>query len=155
MILLDTQQWVWLNNGNPRLLASVPTRLSAEGGAISALSVWELAMLYEKGRLSSRLPTEATVRAALSLYPLTVVPVDAEIALLSRTLSFNHEDLVVDRFIAATAHRLEDSAHHDRRPSDRIALAEDDQLRGTTPASVFANSASRVRIGRLRALARA
>ena len=105
MILLDTQQWVWLNNGNPRLLTSVPARLSVEGGAISAVSVWELALLYEKGRLTSSLSTEAAVRRALNGYALRVVPLDAEIALLSRTLPFGHED-PADRFIAATAHRL-------------------------------------------------
>ena len=53
MILLDTQQRVRLNNGNPRLSASIPCRLALEGGAISAVSVWELALLYEKGRLTS------------------------------------------------------------------------------------------------------
>lgn len=105
MILLDTPQWVWLNNGNPRLAVSVPTRLAAEGGAISAVSVWELAMLYEKGRLTSSLPVEAAVRRALGSYPLTVIPLDTEVALLSRTLPFAHED-PADRFIAATAHRL-------------------------------------------------
>lgn len=79
--------------------------LSGGGGAISAVSVWELALLYEKGRLSSSLSTEAAVRYALGRYPLKVIPIDAEIALLSRTLPFRHED-PADRFIAATAHRL-------------------------------------------------
>ena len=105
MILLDTHQWIWLNNGNPRLLASIPARLASEGGAISAVSAWELAMLYEKGRLASNGPIETAVRRALASYPLAVVPVDAEIALLSRTLAFEHED-PADRFIAATAYRL-------------------------------------------------
>lgn len=105
MILLDTQQWVWLNDGNPRLIASLPGSIATSGGAISAVSVWEVAMLFEKERLKTNLPVGAKVADMLKRYPLTVVPVDAEIALLSRSLPFEHED-PADRFIAATAHRL-------------------------------------------------
>ena len=105
MILLDTHMWVWLNDGNPRLPASVHARIAAEGGGISSVSVWEIAMLFEKGRLRSDIGVDSKVRDMLSRYPLTVVPIDTDIALLSRTLPFAHED-PADRFIAATAHRL-------------------------------------------------
>jgi PIN domain nuclease of toxin-antitoxin system len=105
LILQDTQQWVWLNDGNPRLIPSLPSYLATEGGAISAVSVWEVAMLFEKGRLRTSLSVETKIRDMLGRYPLTVVPLDMEIALLSRTLPFDHED-PADRFIAATAHRL-------------------------------------------------
>ena len=105
MILLDTQQWIWLNDGNPRLLLSVPSMIAAEGGGISAVSVWEMTLLVEKGRLKTDLSPEMKIRDMLSRYPLKVIPLDLEIALLSRTLPFEHED-PADRFIAATAHRL-------------------------------------------------
>lgn len=62
-------------------------------------------MLLEKGRLVSDLPAELKVRDMLNRYPLTVVSIDIEIALLSRSLPFAHDD-PADRFIAATAHRL-------------------------------------------------
>ena len=41
----------------------------------------------------------------MARYPLKVIPLDLEIALLSRSLPYRHED-PADRFIAATAHRL-------------------------------------------------
>ena len=59
----------------------------------------------EGGRLKSVDPVENAVRDILNRHPLRVIPLDTEIALLSRTLAFTHED-PADRFIAATACRL-------------------------------------------------
>lgn len=59
-------------------------------------------LLLERGRLRSGSSPEETVKEWLARYPLEVVPIDAEIAILSRTLPFEHED-PADRFIAATA----------------------------------------------------
>jgi len=104
VILLDTHMWVWLNDGDSRLPRVVVDRLVSEGGSLSAVSIWEFAMLLEKGRLVSDLPAELKVRDMLNRYPLSVVPVDLDIALMTRSLPFEHDD-PADRFIAATAHR--------------------------------------------------
>ena len=103
LILLDTQQWVWFVTGDSRLSPEVAIRI--DECAISAVSAWEVSLAIEKGRIESILNGEATVREWLARYPLQVIPLDAEIALLSRSLPFEHED-PADRFIAATAHRL-------------------------------------------------
>ena len=80
----------------------MPRALAGEGGGVSAVSVWEVATLFVKGRLKAEIPVGAKVDEMLRRYPLTVVPLDAEIALLSGTLPFAHED-PADRLIAATA----------------------------------------------------
>ena len=69
------------------------------------MTVWEVATAVQKGRIETPHDAEGTVREWLDRYPLQVIPLDAEIALLSRTLVFRHED-PADRFIATTAHRL-------------------------------------------------
>lgn len=103
LILLDTHEWIWFVTSHPRLSKEVALRISE--ATISVVSVWEVAMAIQKGRIESFDDAETTIREWLHRYPLTVVPLDAEIALLSRTLSFAHDD-PADRFIAATAHRL-------------------------------------------------
>ncbi|MFY9233598.1 MAG: PIN domain-containing protein [Fimbriimonadaceae bacterium] len=72
---------------------------------LSAYSLWEAHLLLEKGRIQAVASAEHTIRNWLSAYPFPVVPVDGEIALLARTLEFQHED-PADRFIAATAYQL-------------------------------------------------
>lgn len=103
LILLDTHEWIWFVTSHPRLSSTVASRISE--AAISVVSVWEVALAVQKGRIESPHDAEETVRRWIARYPLTVVPLELEIALLSRTLAFEHED-PADRFIAATAHRL-------------------------------------------------
>ena len=107
MIQLDSQMWVWFHQGSPRLPETVADEIRRWGKsvALSAVTVWEVAIAIEKGRIESPFSPERTVRRWLSGVPMTVVPLDTEIAVLSRTLPFAHED-PADRFIAATAHHL-------------------------------------------------
>lgn len=72
---------------------------------ISAISVWETLMAMEKGRVNMRVSPESSVRQWLRENPFQVIPLEREIAILSRTLPFGHED-PADRFIAATAYHL-------------------------------------------------
>lgn len=107
MILLDSQMWIWFHQGNSRLPPVVADEIRRYGESVclSAVTLWEVALAIEKGRVESPFDPEKTVRRWLGRVPMTVVPLDAEIALLSRTLAFEHED-PTDRFIAATAYRL-------------------------------------------------
>jgi len=59
----------------------------------------------EKGRIVTVTSPESTVRTWLRGSHFQVVPLDQEIAILSRTLAFQHED-PADRFIAATSYHL-------------------------------------------------
>ena len=82
----------------------VAKAFEAEGAefCISAISIWETMLAVEKRRIET---AEEVSRAWLAGSPIIVTPIDAEIAMLSRTLAFEHTD-PADRFIAATAYRL-------------------------------------------------
>ncbi len=72
--------------------------------AIADISLWELALLHERGRLSlpEAVPPALYLRRLLEALRLEVLPITAEIALLSRGPQFRHGD-PADRLIAATA----------------------------------------------------
>jgi PIN domain nuclease of toxin-antitoxin system len=73
--------------------------------AISVISIWEAMMLLERGRLESPVSPEQTIRGWLRENSVDVLDVTSEIAILSRTLTFDHND-PADRFIAATSFQL-------------------------------------------------
>ena len=107
MILLDTHVWIWANLAPERLSPAIAEALQ-RGGAeccISSITVWETILAGQRRRIVTTLPPEETARRWIAASPVVVVPIDAEIAILSRTLEFNHSD-PADRFIAATAYHL-------------------------------------------------
>jgi PIN domain nuclease of toxin-antitoxin system len=96
--------------------ADDPSRLSAPASAAldlgvqsatlacSDISLWEIAMLYSRGRINNRagISSAAYMQDILIGMILTVLPVTAEIAELSQSAVFSHGD-PADRLIAATA----------------------------------------------------
>ena len=72
--------------------------------AIADISIWELALLHERGRLL--LPEDVApshyLSQLLTALRLQVLPITAEIAVLSRGPLFQHGD-PADRLIGATA----------------------------------------------------
>jgi len=94
--------WVWFNIDHARLPDEVRNRASE--CAISVVSVWELLLLVQRGRIDSGFEAVETPGKWLARYPFKVLPLDYETVLLSRSLVFEHED-PADRFIAATAFR--------------------------------------------------
>ena len=75
--------------------------------AIADISLWELALLHERGRLV--LPADVSagfyLQQLLAALRLQVLPITPEIALLSRSTLFQHGD-PADRLICATALQL-------------------------------------------------
>lgn len=94
--------WVWFHLGHERLPKEVAEQIGP-GTILSAISVWEVLLLFQKGRLESGFSPEDTVDRWLRNAPLRISPIDKSIAILARTLPFSHDD-PADRFIAATAH---------------------------------------------------
>ena len=100
----------------PLLWANAPSRLSASAAAalekgrqegqlaIADISLWELALLIDRGRL--HLPDDVSpvdyLSRLLQALRLQVLPITADIAVLSRSSLFQHGD-PADRLIAATA----------------------------------------------------
>ena len=106
MIVADTHAWLWWLAGDPALSPAAHVALDgafddAELG-VSAISVWEAAMLVKKGRLALALPLDEVVARCETLPGLRFVPVTPHIALASVALDPLHAD-PADRLIAATA----------------------------------------------------
>lgn len=96
--VLDTHVWIWCAAGDSRaaVLAGFNGRM-----IIPAISVWEVAMLCAKGRLTVQPDVEAWVRMNLGA-PASLEPLSPEIALESCRLPDFHGD-PADRLIVATA----------------------------------------------------
>ena len=96
----------------PERLSS-PARHALELGltkgelAIADITLWELALLYERGRLVLPADVSAShyMKQLLAALRLQVLPISLEIALLSRSDRFQHGD-PADRLIGATALQL-------------------------------------------------
>ena len=106
MIVADTHAWLWWISSDAALSPAARTALdSAFADAtlgVSAISVWEAAMLVKKGRLELALPLEDLVTHCESLAGLQFLNVTPRIALASVALEPLHAD-PADRLIAATA----------------------------------------------------
>lgn len=105
MILPDTHTLLWYTTLNPRLGPQADRRMReaiADGdAAFSAISVWEVALLLAKRRLTLDV-TAIQWRQNLLDAGLTEIPVDGVIAARSVALSDLHDD-PADRIIMATA----------------------------------------------------
>ena len=111
MILLDTHVWIWWIS-NPELL-------SAEAGAmidkalverkihISAMSVWEIAMLAARKRLQLTMDVGDWVRASEAQPFIQFVPITNFIAWKAVYLPCKSLTDPVDRLVMATAHVLD------------------------------------------------
>lgn len=111
MILLDTHAWIWWADDPGRLpeaaRAAIDASLAeAEPLRVSAISVWELAMLVDRGRLELSLPLKDWLSLAEAAPEFRFVPLDPRSALRSVTLpGFPHRD-PADRMVVATALEL-------------------------------------------------
>lgn len=107
-LLLDTHIALWLDSGDQRL--GEPTRQAIDtawetGGRIflSAISVWEIAVLVDKGFIELDLPVEEWVLRFLDRPGLEAVPLDhATAARAYRLHHLEHRD-PADRLLVATA----------------------------------------------------
>lgn len=107
IVLLDSHIFVWLNLEPERIPTALRAALDGQESslAISAISIWEVMLAMERGWIAAHAGPQQTLLTWLQDDVFAVLPVDQEIAILSRTLPFQHED-PADRFIAATAFRF-------------------------------------------------
>jgi PIN domain nuclease of toxin-antitoxin system len=106
--VLDTHVWIWLVNGGPERMLGGATdairRASAASAlAVSAISLWEVAMLESKGRLQLQMECLEWVTEAIKRAGLRVIPLSPEIAVASARLPGDLHGDPADRIIAATA----------------------------------------------------
>jgi len=103
-LLLDTHIWLWSLRDPARLTARVARALESVTSELylSPLSIWELMLLAEKGRIRLGAPAEEWAGRALEKVPLKEAPVTFQVALATRQVQLPHGD-PVDLFLAATA----------------------------------------------------
>ena len=96
--VLDTHAWVWLSAGDMRAAKLERFRGRA---VLSAISVWEVAMLTEKRRLILSPTLEEWIESNLQP-PVELEPVHPAVSIASARLADFHGD-PADRIIVATA----------------------------------------------------
>jgi len=108
--LLDTHSWVWWLEGNARLRPSEVERLDAlpadDRPYLSDISLWEVAMLVERNRLSFSMPLGDWLEAATHPRSVRVIPITPAIAAEVATLPNTFHRDPADRLIVATARVL-------------------------------------------------
>lgn len=102
--LLDTHVWAWCLVEPERVGRRALRVLEDPSGEgwLSPISVWELSLLIERGRLEADSPPAEWLRDALRATPYREAPLNHEIALRSRSVELPHAD-PADRFLVATA----------------------------------------------------
>ena len=103
-LLLDTHIWVWSVADVSRLTDPVRQVLGDPLNElwICSISIWEVLILSERGRLKLEPDARSWVRDALADPPLREAPVTIDVAAASRAVRLQNQD-PADRFIAASA----------------------------------------------------
>ena len=110
MILLDTHVLLWVVS-SPGKLSRAATRenrkAQQEGGcAIASISLWELALLFAKGRLRASGTVEASIREIVDRAAVSVLEITPDIAGLAMAFPEPYPKDPGDRLIGATARAL-------------------------------------------------
>ncbi len=110
MILLDTHVLVWMV-ASPGKLSRDATReirkAQNEGGcAIASISLWELALLFTRGRLRASGTIEASIREIVETARVSVLEITPDIAALAMAFSEPYPKDPGDRLIGATARAM-------------------------------------------------
>jgi PIN domain nuclease of toxin-antitoxin system len=113
---------------------------------LSPVSVWELLLLFEKGRLDSPLDPVSWIRDKLELAPMREASLNHEVALQTLSVRIPHRDLA-DRLLAATARVYELTlVTADERLIPRAPLSDTvSQIAGRTVRSTSGRTNRRVR----------
>jgi len=121
VIVLDTHAWIWWLAA-PRKLSRPAQRAidCADRIGVSTLSVFELAQLVQRRRVTLDTPLRAWVREALARERVEPLPLTAEVALDAAQLHF--EANPADRIIYATA-----------RAADARLVTRDERMRAFDP----------------------
>jgi PIN domain nuclease of toxin-antitoxin system len=103
-LLLDTHIILWSAAEPERFPAKVAEELENESNELwfSPISVWEILLLAEKGRVVLESDHAKSIRKMFQKLPLREAVINQEVAIQSRYVNLPHQD-PADRFLAATA----------------------------------------------------
>jgi PIN domain nuclease of toxin-antitoxin system len=108
LLILDTHVWLWLVEGvagplSDDALAELERASYSGGIRVSAISVWEVAMLEARGRISLSRPVDEWVRSALRAPGTRLLDLTPEIAVESTRLPGSPDGDPADRILVASA----------------------------------------------------
>ena len=103
-LLLDTHIILWSAAEPEKLPANIAEKLDSEDNELwfSPISIWEILLLADKGRVSLGVDSAKSVRDIFRELPFKEAPINLEVAVQSRFVNLPHQD-PADRFLAATA----------------------------------------------------
>ena len=103
-LLLDTHIILWSAAEPERFPDAVAEELEKESNELwfSPISIWEILMLAEKGRIELKLDPQVFIRKLLQRLPLREAVINQEVVIQSRIVDIPHQD-PADRFLVATA----------------------------------------------------
>jgi PIN domain nuclease of toxin-antitoxin system len=109
-LLLDTHIWLWLVIGDKTLKKSAVSTIKKAAQHhsiyISAISMWEVAMLEFNGRIALGCSTGEWIHRALSAPGLSLAALSPEIVVDSVNLPDDFHKDPADRIIVATARKM-------------------------------------------------
>jgi PIN domain nuclease of toxin-antitoxin system len=127
VIVLDTHALLWWMSAPDKIPRKAKRLLESaiadrKPVAVSSISIWEIAMLVERGRLELTIPAAVWIAHLEEIPWLSFEPVDNRVAVRSvQLVGFPHRD-PADRIIVATALGL-----------NATLITADDRLRGYSP----------------------
>lgn len=128
-LLLDTHIWIWSLLDPAKLSRRVRTELESPDNELwlSPISVWELLVLIDKGRVEVDKDGVQWVAEVSRAAALREAALTHEVAIESRANDLPHQD-PADRFLAATA-----------RVYDLTLVTSDERLLGSRRIATLAN----------------
>ncbi|MEX2174223.1 MAG: type II toxin-antitoxin system VapC family toxin [Pirellulaceae bacterium] len=106
MIVLDTHIWIWWVHNDPQLPLAYKRFILSEqssGLGVSAISIWEIAMLVSRGRLVLPIACLDWLHRALGARGIRRLDLSPEIATDSVNLPGSFHRDPADRILVATA----------------------------------------------------
>ena len=106
MIVLDTQAWVWLTQESEKLSARQLEAISLNKDGrigVSAISCWEIAKLFEYGRIELSAHLSQWFDLAFGYPGVELLPLTPEVAIESTALPGDFHRDPADQIIVATA----------------------------------------------------
>lgn len=103
-LLLDTHIWVWSLDDPERLSERVARAFRDQSNEVwlSPISVWEVLLLVEKGRLGLEDEPRRWIQRGLDVSGVREATLNHSVAIRSREVRLGHQD-PADRFLVATA----------------------------------------------------
>ncbi|CAN5288046.1 type II toxin-antitoxin system VapC family toxin [soil metagenome] len=106
-LILDTHIWIWLNTASRELTSKTVALIDRAGQNgevfVHAISLWEIATLESKGRLTMTMPLHQWMNEALAKPGVGLVPLVPNIAIESTRLPSTFHGDPADRLIVAAA----------------------------------------------------